>query len=377
MSREKPVILLVDDEPDQLRAFADEITRRGHAEAATIPPEALEEGMLEKADLVCMDLSLEHWSAPPAFTKLKAQPLRGLGLTGALEEHVQQEYPKRAIAFALYSGKVDLIAKNLRGGDHVIARVHNVEWVFRKRQDELEIARLVTLAKAVAMLPAEWPAEGGKIRKAAADWLALGDDQTWSERAWLDVEDCHPPVHGISAHTRGTAFLRWMLQRILPYPTALIDLYHLAARLRVKPASLSKSLSEPGALRELLAPALYGGQLSEFGGPHWWRAGVNAQLFDLGAASPGDLELLRTKLIAMAGDLETVDAEQPVVVLGPDLVPQAALSSIEDAVRVQPDDWPPFASPAWMRIDVVAGDEDLRGLVIEDDRDRVPAEGLK
>ena len=81
-----------------------------------------------------MDLSLEHSKLQSAFPKLKIQFVRGLGLITLAQEHVQQEFPKRAIAFALYSGKVNLIGRGLDGGDHVTARVHNVDWVFHKRQ---------------------------------------------------------------------------------------------------------------------------------------------------------------------------------------------------------------------------------------------------
>ena len=218
-------------------------------------------------------------------------------------------------------------------------------------------------------MPLDWPAVDGDLHKALGEWLALEGDVGWVQQAWVNIEDCRPPLHGISAHTRGIAFLRWMLQRILPYPTALIDVAQLAARLRVTPRSLSRALSESKDLRELLDPVAYVGRLEDFMGPHWWRAGVNAVLFDL--AEPGDLEALQKKVLATSTLLEPVAPAQPVVVLGADLRAADDLVAIEDAVRVQPDDWPPFASSAWMAIEAVKGDQKLASLVVEDDRARL------
>ena len=302
----------------------------------------------------------------------------GLGLIAQLQEYVQQEFPKRAIAFAVNSGKVPLIKKDLAGGDHVLARVHNVEWVFRKEKT-YDAAQLVDLARAVQQLPEEWPGDGVKTREAVTKWLALNVDADWAERAWLDIEDCHPPFHGFSVHTRGIAFLRWMLQRILPYPTALTDSMQLAARLRVEPGSLRTALDKSARLRAWLQPAAYGGQLAGFLGPHWWKAGVNALVFELSAGRSGDIDGLQKKVLELGeGALVAVPAAQPVVVIDRNLAPLGALRPIENAVRVQPDDWPPFASPAWMRIADVRDDPSLVSLVLEDDRDRIaPASEAK
>jgi len=51
--------------------------------------------------------------------------------------------------------------------------------------------------------------------------------------------------------------------------------------------------------------------------------------------------------------------------------------SVENAVRVQPDDWPSFADAAWMPLELVAQDKALRQLVVHEDRDRLPAEASK
>lgn len=365
-----PLILFIDDEPEEVRGFARAVADTGGARADVVPPEEIDENLLGEASVILIDLSLEKWDGP-ALSKLKKPAMQGLGLIAQLQEYVQQEFPKRAIAFGVNSGKVSNLAKDLAGGDHVLARVHNVEWVFRKERT-YHPQQLVELARAVRDLPDEWPTDGAKTREAVTKWLALNVDADWSERAWLDIEDCHPPFHGFSVHTRGIAFLRWMLHRILPYPTALIDSMQLAARLRVEPGSLDAALEKSERLRTWLRPAAYTGQLAGFLGPHWWKAGMNALLFELSAGRSGDLDELQRKVLELGeGTLVAVAAAQPVVVLDRDLRPLPTLCSIENAVRVQADDWPPFASPAWMQIDAVREDPALLSFVLEDDRDRV------
>ena len=49
------------------------------------------------------------------------------------------------------------------------------------------------------------------------------------------------------------------------------------------------------------------------------------------------------------------------------------LSPIEAAVRVVPEDWPPFAKPAWMRIDRIKDEPGLEDFVDPLDRDAINA----
>ncbi len=370
MNNKPPLILFIDDEPEEVRPIARALADTGNVRADVTHPDDIDDEMLGEASVILIDLSLVKW-AGPALAKLKKPAVQGLGLIAQLQEYVQQEFPKRAIAFAVNSGKVPLIEKDLAGGDHVLARVHNVEWVFRKEKT-YDANQLVELARAVRLLPDEWPGDGVKTRDAVTKWLGLDVEADWSERAWVDIEDCHPPFHGFSVHTRGIAFLRWMLHRILPYPTALTDSAQLAARLRVEPGSLRAALENSERLGTWLRPAAYCGQLAGFLGPHWWKAGVNALLFELSAGRSGDIDGVQRKVLELGeGALVAVSAAQPVVVIDRDLKPLATLCPIESAVRVQPDDWPPFASPAWMRIEDVRDDPSLASLVLEDDRDRV------
>jgi len=76
------------------------------------------------------------------------------------------------------------------------------------------------------------------------------------------------------------------------------------------------------------------------------------------------------KKIGMKLDASTV--EQPLVCRDGDYKYVAETVAFEEAVRVQPDDWPPYADAAWMRIEDVADRPELRALVVQDDRACLP-----
>ena len=45
------------------------------------------------------------------------------------------------------------------------------------------------------------------------------------------------------------------------------------------------------------------------------------------------------------------------------------LIPVSEALRLQPDDWPPFADDAWGLRELLAESPTLRGLVVPSDRD--------
>ena len=187
-----------------------------------------------------------------------------------------------------------------------------------------------------------------------------------------DVEACHPPVHELRNASHGLVFLRWLLQLILPYPCFLWGAHHLAARLRVTYESLSNALSEDNDLNGLLEDIRYKGILSDFLGPRWWRSGAEALVWDLTDGDPFDVRRLPSILASKtSAALQTTDFMQPVVCVGRNHVPLSALSSIEDAVRIQPDDWPPYADQAWTTIELANQYPSLGALVISEDKDRL------
>ncbi|MBY8853834.1 hypothetical protein K7G98_38645, partial [Saccharothrix sp. MB29] len=75
------------------------------------------------------------------------------------------------------------------------------------------------LAKAVADLPDSWTGDSLAVM---ATWLKLPDSE-WRDDALWQIEQCRPPRHAVAERTAGTAWLKWFLHRILPYPTFLLN----------------------------------------------------------------------------------------------------------------------------------------------------------
>ena len=142
----------------------------------------------------------------------------------------------------------------------------------------------------------------------------------------------------------------------------------MAARLRITPESLNQALL--GAMGKRFEPALYRGMLEGFDGPRWWRSGVEALLWDATNARSFDTNAVRSLLQSTMRDpLQFIDIPDPVVCIDKNQRRLPTLFSTRDAVRIQPDDWPAFADPAWTSIELARNDPGLGALVVEQDRD--------
>ena len=145
---------------------------------------------------------------------------------------------------ALYTGQARDISGSLpievRG--HALARLHDVEWVFEK-QDADAASAIISLAQGVERLPGTWPTDPEEALAELRGLLNLGSE-AYAEAAWDDVLTCHPPVHELSEASHTLALLRWLAHRILPYPTFLIDEFHLATALYLDPQTLSPLLGK-------------------------------------------------------------------------------------------------------------------------------------
>jgi hypothetical protein len=118
-------------------------------------------------------------------------------------------------------------------------------------------------------------------------------------------------------------------------------------------------LARPNLAGRLRA-AKYSGILADFIGARWWSAGVEAALWDLTDGRPHDPVLL-SKITGQPepkGDLELdsvlcIDADFQLMA---DVVPSRL------AVRVMPDDWPPFAEQPWASLELLEEAPHLRGI---------------
>ena len=123
---------------------------------------------------------------------------------------------------------------------------------------------------------------------------------------------------------------------------------------------------------KLLAPSRYEGFLKDFAGARWWRHRIEALAWELTEGDSQNSELLRAALRKKTGfAFEASPANVPFVCRDKDYSYVNESVALEKAVRVQPDDWPPYADAAWMRIEDVKGDPELFALVVQDDRGKL------
>lgn len=376
MTLMQPSICIVDDEPDRLRFLVQEFGPG--ASIRIIHPEDLEDDHLADADLVLVDYILEHWPARDHGLGIALQPLNGLGLVAVLRNHVQERLRREApTAFAIHSAHLAELSPGMppQALPQAIARSQNLEWVFPKNDVLTMVRQASSLAAAVRALPPEWSLdEPGRNAGIAQQMLRLPSTESWSVRAWEDVEDAHAPIHELSQWTHGLAFLRWLLHRILPYPCFLKDEQYVAARLRVTAGSFRAALETRGTLWNALEPYRYTGILSEFLGPRWWRAGVEAFLWEATNGKSFEPDSVHELLATLHGTpLEPLTLAQPVVCLDTNLFPLPDVFDIQRAVMVQPDDWPPYAEPAWALKEMVDQSARLKGIVFRGDASAPPA----
>jgi hypothetical protein len=375
--RAKPRALVIDDNSDDERVRVGKLHHQ--VEASVQHPQDVTEYDLQSADLVLVDYLLDDWPERDNASSISLKPRNGLALAAVLREQAHANEPvAHPIAFGLRSAHLDELSGDLppESREHALARAHNLEWVFPKTKTSWDIPveeQIISLAQAVQQLPAAWPQDSSDETWAVVrGLLALPTKEPWMPRAQEDVEACHPPVHELRDASHGLVFLRWLLHLILPYPCFLWGAHHLAARLRVTYRSLSHALSEGTELTKLLEPIRYRGVLAEFLGPRWWRSGAEALVWDLTDGDPFDVRGIPSVLASKTrADLRPTEYVQPVVCVDLNHVPLPTLSRIEDAVRIQPDDWPPYADQAWTTVALANQHPSLGALVISQDRHRL------
>jgi CheY-like chemotaxis protein len=372
MTNEQPLILIIDDRPEEIESYREDL--QGKASTEVMRPSEIVLEQLDAADLVLIDYKLESWPTRDNLSEIGLRPMDGLALAAVLRAHTYvARKPDSPTAFGILSAHLRELAGDLppRHREHVIARAHNLEWVFEKSSHRPDLVRqFSSLADAVRRLPQEWPVDSPEETRLHIRSLLALPDADWSERAFEEVEGCHPPIHELSEWTHGLEVLRWLLHRIFPYPCFLFDTRYLAARLRVTHSSLIEALDSK--LGAALRPVQYSGILFDFPGKRWWRSGVESWLWEVTDQQSFDVRAVRAALKALLGhDLSPSIQDEPVLCLDSNLEVLNEFADARDAVRLQPDDWPPYADQAWATIKVASEDPVMRALVIERDRYRL------
>lgn len=370
---ETPVILIVDDEADQVGhsmvlAFTDRAT------VTVQHPSEIQRKNIEDAQLVLMDYRLDDW--PERDTQCAAFDVRtGMALATILREAADEGQAERLTAVALHTGHLAQAGGRLRPpySRHIVARLNNLEWVFEKTDDQ-RFDQILQLAEAAKHLGGGWPSASGEAVARAQELLRMDPETEWFDRGWREVRECQPPIHQLAGNPQGVFFLRWLLHQILPYPCFLWDINWVAARLRVRVRDLERLWTSNCDLARDLEKFQYAGILAGFLGPRWWRVAIDDYVWELGGDSSRASGEFESQLRKKAGeDLELVVPHDPVVCLNEDFQP-IDVASPQDAVRVRPDYWPPFADAAWMAIDTVRDQKDLAAMVEPLDKYRVESD---
>jgi predicted transcriptional regulator len=363
-------ILVVDDQPDtveplKLQAGADDFLIRYCHDVTTDD--------LEAADLVLVDYRLDEWPERDNLDAIAMKPLNGLALASILRGHALARR-SRPTAFALHAADLTELSTGVPtdAREQIIARLHNLEWAFRKDATAAGVNRIRSLARAVAALPEDWPFDNPESRRhVVQQLLALDGDVAWFSAAEEDIEGCLPPVRDLATATHGRSFLRWIAQRILPYPTFVFGDLYLAARLGVSLDSLREELSKNASgLAASLEPVAYKGLLHDFVDRRWWRAGINVWLWELSDGNPFDRERILARLREIAPQLAAVSAKDSVVALDEKYRP-AHLIDASAAVEIQLDDWPLFADKPWIEASRATKDPIAADFVVTADRTRI------
>lgn len=374
-----PVILLIDDEPDLQRGALRSVDVIDHDLAACFKvygPDEVTEAHLRSAHLVLVDYKLDKWEDNAPEAQLCKHVPNGLALIAIFQQRLMAMKGSHAVAFAIHSGHLPELTDpfSFEPRIHMLSRACNIDWAFEKEaksglQDTLQKVRC--LAEAVQRLPSSWPqSDPDKTREDAEQLLNLDRAKRWADQAWSDVERAHPPLDELIHRVHGLLFVRWMLHRIMSYPCFLLDEHWLAARLTVTPASVREALTQ--GLGKLIQDAEYHGILAGINGPRWWRIGVEYALWQLGNGKSLGVEELRRLLIhELKLPLKPTESLQPVVCLDTDFQPLDQLYDSNEAVRILPDDWPPYAEQGWATIELALGNKRTNGLVIEADRPRL------
>lgn len=355
-------IVVVDDQPDEVVGLVDEL-RRYELDVLVREPDQLSLSDIASGRLFVLDMYIEEW---PGRDKLPAaaQLQDGIALASVIRSQARQA-ERHMPVITLNTGhpeKLSLLPREIR--EHALARSHALEWVFAKNESVSGVTtsrRIAQLASAQEALPTHWRDEAAEITLLRL--LGAHEDE-------LDeVLECWPPIREVARDSAGISLLRWLLHRIQPYPCFLIDRLHLAARLGVTVESLDSLIDEQSDLATALKGCAYSGILHEFEGRRWWRGRVEQLLWRLsGGRRPASIEQLQ----ALANtQLMPLSVSRGVVVVGADYTPHEPAADIEDAVRIQLDDWPPYAEPAWALISEVKNDPLLAQRVWPGDRDRL------
>ncbi len=367
-----PRILLVDDQPERHSAL--KLALRERADIEAVHPSEIELDMLQDVDLVSVDEYLgDEWQAEVVTTLgIPASLMNrdGLSVAAAFRSQTRNtsepsdSVARRVPTFAvsLHTGALATLAEDLpaKNREALTASQHDLEWVFDWAAPNFS-SRILELAEASRSLLGRT----GQIEDDfGAAWLKV-PRAPWTSTAIAQIEDCRPPAHSLARNTNGRSFLRWLAHRVLPYPAFLLSQEHGANLLGIDLPSFKR-------LSVQLEPMIYKGPLQSFLGDRWWRAGLQQLLVDADVYQWDNARDRANAISKTVGiELTPLSNDQPVVSYDAD----GSVSDIDadptTSVRLQQDGWPVWADDPWATLHDAIGDENLRRMVAQADRNQL------
>jgi hypothetical protein len=371
----KPKVLIVDDREADREYEA--VVATGRVDVEAVYPEEIRLEMVESAHLVLVDYDLRHWTERANSTYAR-RPTNGLSLIPILRESLREKVqasPGFPIpAFAILTNELSQLAGHFLPDDyreHALARLHNIEWAFAKT-DRDRGARIATLAEAMLSLPREWPDDRERTFAILGEYLQVGGlEASDDDPTYRAISRGNPPVHEFSKSSHGISVLRWLLHRVLPYPTFLVGDESLAERFGADPDVFRETLKASESLQNDLDAHLYRGALAGFLGDRWWIDAVGGWFWELTEGKSPSTERLRHAVLERYGvELPpSVAGTNGIVVHDAHLKPKGRLAPAGRCWRIEPDDWPPFARYAYAERDDVANSP-LLGLIANSEEGR-------
>lgn len=357
-------VLIIDDDPGR-----QSLLPQGNTTFSVFTPFEVEADDLDGIDLVCVDEYLgAEWTVAVSDQRPTLMNGDGLAVAAALRSRARlaDRSGQPGFAVALFTAELGKLAQGIPRSrqEALTASLHDLEWVFRFEDGPAPFGdRVVELAQAVRSVGSTNVTERGD------EWLGL-TAQPWADLARAQVDDCRPPQHQLADSTGGRSYLRWLAQRILPYPTFLLDDVYAANMLGLDEESF---LSPPTQKYLTSVGAQYDGPLKEkFLGRRWWRASLQ-HLMDHAGTSQWDTSLEKASALSSAVEthLDSVGADNPVITYDAAGNVVSVDADAGDCVRIQFDGWPVYADEAWTEIDRARSEPELRALVAHDDVPRL------
>lgn len=372
MRKTRLKLLIVDDQPEQT-ALKRALESSSSVCVTVRHPNEVEDSDLKDLHLLLVDYELDDWVERDNAMTASLRPVDGLALSAIYRRKLQQT--ARPTAIAIHTGKMADLANPLppEHREHALARLNNLEWVFPKanlRTRDNLVHQIYSLAAAIDLLPLEWGLSPHHPLDSLIALLGIKKTDAETTQVIEDILGCLPPIYELSQWSHGLAVLRWLLHRVLPYPTFLWDTHRLACRLKMDIRDLNDLLIQDKPLQKLFSPCEYRGVLSEFLGPRWWRSKIESSLWRHTHGRSSDPEavwgliqqLTRRKLTKL------FPSESLVVCIDRHYQPINELFPMDRAVRVRPDDWPSYADQAWTTPELVQSEATLRAIMCKEDQ---------